>query len=365
MEIQCTQENFSRGLQYVGRIATSRSSLPILANVHLTTEDGGIRMSTTDLEIGVSTWIGAKVESEGTITVPARLLLDFISNNNDPTLSIKIDSGEIVIKSERYNAQINGMDAADFPLIPPPGDKKLFSLNSGIFKKALKDIAFSAAVNDSRQVLNGILLRVKSKELLVAGTDSYRLAERVVILDKKAQSELELIIPSRLVLELVRILPDDGELELTLNQNQISFEFASTRVVSRLIEGKYPDYGQIIPKEPQTVVTLDKFELLQAVKVADFFARDNSHNIKILTSDNRILIKAVSANVGKNESQVKADIDGDNVEVAFNAKFIIDGLNALESEKIALEFFGADRPMILRPIGDKNYFNLVMPLRIE
>lgn len=366
MQIRCTQENFSKGLQIVSRVATTKSSLPILANVLLQTEAGQLKLSATDLELGVTTWIGAKVTNDGSITLPARLLVDFVANNNDQTLSIDLHDNEATINSDRHKAILKGLNASDFPLIPKVESKEKIQIKSKVLRQSLQEVVFAAALDDARPVLNGIYFKIDKNVLILAATDSYRLAEKRISYTGKEVGK-SVIIPARTISELTRILPDtDTEVSLVFTDNQLLLLFDSTQVVSRLIEGTFPDYTQIIPKEASTTATLDRAELANAVKMANFFARDSAHNIRFkITPPTGLAINAVSAAVGQNTATVPAQISGDELEIAFNANYILDAINAIKSETVRLEFSGTAAPGVFHSTDDDNYLSLVMPLRVD
>jgi DNA polymerase III subunit beta len=366
MDITCTQENFSKGLQIVSRIATTRSSLPILANILIQTQDGQLKLASTDLEMGVVTMIGAKVNTEGAITLPARLLVDFILNNTDPTLKIGVDQGEAKIHSERHSATVKGMDASEFPLIPIVTDAKTFSLPAKILRNSLKDVIFAAAIDDARPVLNGICIHLKEKEMVLATTDSYRLAERHIPL-KGTVPEGTILLPVRAAQELTRILPDsDVMATIQFNANQLLLEIENTQIISRLIDGTFPDYTQIIPTLATTSLIVDRAEFISAVKMASLFARDASHNIQVtITPPTGCTITAVSTAIGQNVATVAAKVTGEPLEIAFNAKYVLDALNTMASEMIRLDCSGVDRAGVFRAEGDDQYLSLVMPLRTD
>ncbi len=365
MNIQCTQENIAKGLQIVSRVATTKSSLPILGNILLQTEDGQLKLAATDLELGVTTFVRAKVEEEGSITLPARLLVDFLANATDPTLTIRTKDQEASIQSEHYQATLKGMDASEFPLIPAVKEATTLTIESAAFRRALQDVLFAAAVDDTRPVLNGVCLVAADRQLTLAATDSYRLAERRVALAESATGTA--IIPSRTAAELARILPEtDASVTVALAENQLALSLEETSIVSRLIEGTFPNYSQIIPSDASTMVTLDRTELLNAVKVASFFARDTAHNVRVVVEPPTTFgIHAVSAAVGENTTNIPAQISGEAVSIAFNAKYLLDAINAIRSESVQLEFSGVDRPGVLHPVGDDQYLSLVMPLRVD
>lgn len=366
MDVTCTQENFSKGLQIVSRVATTKSSLPVLANILIQTKDGQLRLSATDLEMGVITVIGAKVVADGAITLPARLLVDFIQHNSDPTLQIGVAQGEAKIQSDRHTATVKGMDANEFPLIPSVADAQTFTLPASVLRRGLRDVLFAAAIDDARPVLNGICLRFRDKELVMAATDSYRLAERVVPLTGSIPDGT-LLLPVRAAQELTRILPDtESTAKLQFNSNQLSIDVENTQIVSRLIDGTFPDYQQIIPTTATTTVTMEKEELVSAVRMASVFASDASHNIKCtITPPTGCTIAAVSTTVGQNVATVPATVTGEPIEIAFNAKFVLDALAALGGETVTLLLSGTDRAGIFKSPADEHYLSLVMPLRTD
>lgn len=367
VEIVCTQENLAKGLQVVSRVATTKSSLPILANIHLQAEKGQLTLAATDLEIGVTTTIGAKVKGVGAITLPARLLVDCVTATTDETLTLSVEGTQTTLSSERYKAVVNGMDAAEFPLIPSPGDSAATSIPAGQLKAAVSSVLFAAALDDARPVLNGVLLRVRDTTLTLAATDSYRLAERVVALPAKVSQEQRIILPARAAAEIVRILPDsDIAVQLIISTNQVALAFEQTRVVSRLIEGSYPDYTEIIPKEASTTVTALRGDVIAAVRMASLFARDVAHHIRLKSSASTgFSIQAVSSSVGQNTATVPGEVSGDELEIAFNAKYLLDALNATPGDTAVLKFLGTDRPVVVQSGSEEAYLNLVMPLRLD
>lgn len=366
MNVTCTQENFSKGLQLVSRVATTKSSLPVLANILLQTKDGQLRLAATDLEIGVVTTIGAKVTTDGAITLPARLLVDFVLNNTDPTLQIGVTQGEANIHSERHVATVKGMDASEFPLIPSVTDAQSITLPAKQLRTGLRDVLFAAAVDDARPVLNGICIHLREKLMILAATDSYRLAERRIPL-KGTVPEASLLLPVRAAQELTRILPDtDQEVTFQFNTNQCSLNVDNTQIVSRLIDGTFPDYTQIIPTTATTTVSLDRNELIAAVRMASLFARDASHNIKCsVLPPTGCTITAMSTTIGQNTATVAATSTGESIDIAFNAKYLLDALNALGGDTVRLSLSGTDRAGVFHAEEDDNYLSLVMPLRTD
>lgn len=369
LEFVCTQEKLAGAIQLVSRVATTKSSLPILANIHVVASKGEVRFAATDLEVGVTTAVGAKVSHEGALTLPARLLVDFMTHNTDETVSVSAENTDALLKSDRYQAVIKGMDAAEFPLIPEPGKSETTSLPASMLKRGLADVAFAAAFDDSRPVLNGVLMRFSGSTLVLAATDSYRLAERTITLPKKVSSDVQAIVPSRCVAELVRLLPDSEEVSVrvSLTSSQLSLEFEQTRVVSRLVEGTYPDYAQIIPTKPTTTATGRLADVTQAVKMASLFARDVAHHVRFHIDPKKgtFEVKVAGNAAGTSAATVAAELDGESLEIAFNARFVLDALSSLSGETITLKFQGTDRPVVVSQPDRADYFNLVMPLRLS
>lgn len=370
LSLVCTRDNLRQGLGMVSRVSTTKSSLPILANIHLLAKTGQLQLSATDLEIGVTTSVGAKVQQSGSITIPARLFVDFVSNNTDETISLTVNGTEITLTSDHYTARIPGLEATDFPSIPHRSGDERIHLKAKALRGAFEDVTFAAAFDDSRPVLNGVLVSVHKKGLTVVATDSYRLAERTLSLDATVSEPRKVIVPSRSASELIRLLPstDEGDASLTLTTGQLGIEFGETQVISRLVEGTYPDYTQIIPTKPTTTVTARRADCQAAVKMANLFARDASHHIRLVVGASQsdpLSIKAVSANVGTNQATIEAEVDGEPIESAVNATFLQDALNATTGELVTFAFVGADRPVVIRGQGETHYLNLVMPLRLD
>ena len=367
MKLSCTQEKLNKGINIVSRIVSPRGTLPVLNNILFQTDKGRLKISATDLEIGINTWIGAKVENDGGITIPSRLITDFVTTNNDDAISFDLKDTTLLLKSDKYEAHIKGIEASEFPLIPEIKKESVVEIKSGELKEIINRVVFAAAADETRPVLTGILLKIKDSIIKLVATDSYRLAEETYKLDKKISGEFNIIIPARTMNELGRILSDDQEkVEIKIGENQIYFGFNDTQLVSRLIEGSFPDYENIIPKKSETKTVLKVKEFANAIKMASFFARESANNIKLkISKGNKIEVLAVSPQVGDNISTIGAKTEGKDIEIAFNAKFILDALNILKEDEVVLETIDKSSPAILKPIKSKNYLYLIMPLRID
>lgn len=366
MKLSCTQENLNRGLNIVARSVSSRASLPVLANILLQTEKGRLKLSATDLEIGIHTYIGAKVDAEGAITIPAKLLLDFVTTNTDKTINLTLKDLTLELTSDHFKANIKGIESSEFPLIPEVKKAEALELPALEFAGAINKTLIATALDETRPVLAGIFLYSQADKVKMVATDSYRLAEVTLNLNKKISKDISVIVPHRTMAELARIL--DGSVEkvqILTGDNQIEFIANETVLVSRLIEGVFPDYIQIIPTKTSLVGEVSKTEFASAIKMASLFARESANNIKLKFLAQEVQVLATSAHVGDNVSTVAAKVTGEPLEIAFNAKFILDFLNVIDSDLVNLEFSNNLAPGLVRAAKSPNYLYVIMPLRIE
>jgi len=366
MKIECTQDKLSRALAVVSHAVGTRTTLPVLANIMLKTENGRLRLSATNLEIGVSTFVVGKVDDEGDITLPARILQEFVTTNSDATITISTKDSDAILKSQHYKATIKGIPASEFPTIPQVSPEFEAEVNGSKFKQALAQTIYAAALDETRPVLAGVLMRVSGNEMKLAATDSYRLAEKTMPLDKKVEKSIEVVIPARTMLELARLIDDgDGVLNIKIGENQIAFSIGDNYLVSRIIEGAYPDYEQIIPKESPITALVKKGELANAMKMSALFARDTANNIKLKFAGKELEVLAESPQLGENHSTMPADIKGGELDISFNAKYILDGLPVIEGEEIEISLVGKLNPCVIKSPNDKTFVYIVMPLRVE
>jgi DNA polymerase-3 subunit beta len=383
MKLICTQDNFKRAIYSCERVVAKQNTLPILNNILFETEKGGLRLSATNLEIGVVAKIGAKVEQEGKITIPAKLISNF--SNNLPqgeNISIEMADQSLKIKSGSVKAVIKGLSAADFPLIPKKSTEFLLKIPSRELKLILNKVMVSVAFNEARPELTGINIILGANELFFASTDSFRLGECKLKLDEKncnmenyqifSQNRGNIIIPANTFLELNRIiLDDDKEVKIAIEEGQIFFEVDSVHLVSRLINGKYPEYKHIMPKDYSTRIVGEKNILQNAVKMASIFSsgKTNEISLKIDADEEKILIGARSVESGENSTELKFDITGPSQEVIFNSKYLLDGINSVTTRKVAILFNSASSPVGIKEIDEKNgevltdYTYIVMPVK--
>ena len=367
MKFSCLQENLNKGLNQVARIATSKGSLPILENVLLKTENGRLKMVTTDLEAIIIQWIGGKVEKEGSITVPCRLFTDYISSLPNNKLNLKLENeADLLIQTDENEATIKGQTSEEFPIIPEIKDKALITINHDVLSQAISQVVFAAALDDSRPVLSGVLFSFNKKTLKLVATDSYRLAEKEIALSAEVKNPKDFIIPAKTVGELQRILEgSEGEVEIKTGENQVLFHTKNTDIIARLIDGNFPDYKKIIPAQSSTKATIERNSLINIVKTASLFAKDSGNNIKmVFDPKGKVIVSATTSQVGINTSSAEALVEGAEGEISFNARYLMDVLLNLKENKISLEISGKLKPGMIKPENKKDYVHIIMPLSI-
>jgi DNA polymerase III subunit beta len=379
VKVSCLQENLARGLSIVGRAVASRSTLPILANVLLATDHGRLRLSATNLEIGINTWVGAQVEGEGAITIPARLLADFVNSLPPERVDMRLDeeTQTLNLRCAKFDANIKGIGAAEFPSVPTAtANAEPLKLEPQTLRQLIEQVAFAAATDESRPILTGVLAEFNGQGLTMAAADGFRLSVRTAVLDQPAEEGIRVIVPARALAELGRVIGDQEEpvlVMMTSAASQILFHMKDVDLVSQLIEGRFPDYQQIMPQDCQTRTVLDRSSFLNAARVSYLFARDSGNIVKleIIPGETEGLIgghvtlAATSQELGDNIGELDASVDGDPVEIAFNAKFLIDVLSALDSAQVVLETSTASSPGLFRAVGDEDFTHVIMPMHIS
>lgn len=361
MKLQVTQANLSKALSTVARIANSRNPLPILSNVLLRTENNRLSIAATNLDIGITHFIGSKIEQEGAITVPARLMQDFISSLPDSVLNLELTDNKLHITTDQYESSINGIVADDFPVMPAIKEGITWKSPAPEFKKALSQVVFAASGDDARPVLNGVYFHSVGTQAIVVATDSYRLAENKV---GKAPKPINFLVPASAVQDLLRIISDtDKEVTVTHDDQQVLFNVGDVSLVARLIEGNYPDYRKLIPAKFETIARLARADLLNISKVSSLFARESAGSITIKADkEDGVSINAIASQLGENTAKAPAKVTGGG-EVTLNSRYLIDALNAFSAEEVEFCFNGKLEPVILRSPGETGYIHLIMPLR--
>ncbi|MBI4494909.1 MAG: DNA polymerase III subunit beta [Chloroflexi bacterium] len=378
MKLSCLQDNLAEGLGLVGRVVASKSTLPVLGNVLLATDQGQLKLAATNLELAFTYWIGAKIESEGAITLPARLLADYVGlldKGQRVDMELHVASRKVRLRCGRFEANIAGLEAEDFPLIPTVSGGMGFNVEAGALKAAIAQVVFAAAQDDSRPALTGVLLSLKGQQLTLAAADGFRLGVRRLELAEAPPEPLSVIVPARTLSEVARVLPDgEGdlvEIATTANRNQILFRFDRTEVVSRLIEGQFPDYQRIIPSSARATVAMNTQELLKAARAAAVFARDSNMIVRLELQPSkeelgpgRVIVTSSSAEVGDNTAEVDASVDGEAMQVSFNARYLRDVLEALGAPQVLLQLTGPSSPGVFKPGGGDPtaYTHVIMPM---
>lgn len=381
MKLSCLQENLSRGLGIVGRAVASRTTLPITQNVYLATDQSMLKLSATNLEIAMTTWVGAMVEEEGAITVPARLLAEFVNSLPSERIDIELQpgSGVLQLKCGRTEANINGADASEFPPIPTVDEGVAASIETSTLKEAIGRVAFAAATEESRPVLTGVEIKLEEDRFSMAAADGFRLAVHHGNLREPVESEIKVIVPARVLNELNRLLGDQSDpvdIMMTPAKGQVLFRVQGSQTVetvSQLLQGTFPNYEQLIPQSYQTRAVFDRASLLRAARTAAIFARDGSNIIRMETqpaengeAPGKVVISARSEEVGDNKDEVEAEsLDGAEGKIAFNSRYLLDVLSVLEMDKITIETTSSSSPGVFRPTDSEDYIHVVMPMFVQ
>lgn len=375
MKVTVLQENLARGIAIVSRAVATRSTLPVLGNILLATEGGRLKLAATNLEIGITHWTGAQVQAEGAITVPARQLADYVNALPSDRVEIELNpkTQTLHLKCARYDANIKGVDASEFPIIPVLGDNNKILVEPDTLKELIAQATFSAAQDDSRPVLTGILAKFDKDMVTFASADGFRLSVRSAVLGTKLAAPVSVIIPAKALQDVARVVGDQEEpveIAITDNRSQVLFHLANTDIVSQLIDGNFPDFNQIVPKSYATRTIMNTSELQSAVKAASVFAREASNIVRLnISSGNdmgggKVVIAAQSAETGDNVGEIDATVDGDPIEIAFNARFLADVLGILNTAQVALETSTSASPGVVKPVGRDDFTHVIMPMHI-
>jgi DNA polymerase-3 subunit beta len=369
VNVSVMQENLARGLSIVSRAVSTRSTLPVLGNVLIRTEDAGLKLTATNLEIGITYWVPGKIDTDGAITVPAKLLADIVAGlPSGDRVDLELQAGDTLrIRSGRFETHVKGIDAEEFPAIPTAGERPTTRIAQKVLRRALTETTFAAASDEARPILTGVLCKFEGDQLTLAAADNYRIAVKVVATLDPVE-ETSIVVPARSLNELSRILSDvDDPVDVVLapSKNQILFHLEGIDLVSRLIDGQFPNYQQVLPKGHTTRSVIDREELLKAVRLAALIASSAANIVKLgvgVDGEPGIVVTA-AAEVGDNEGKVEATIEGDGTTIAFNARYLMDVLQNVSTDQFALELNGPLSPGVFRPIGDDTYTHVVMPVR--
>jgi DNA polymerase III subunit beta len=369
MKVTCRPAVLGQALQVVSRAISSRTTLPILNNILIETTSEGLALSATNLEIGIRKVVPAEVAMEGSTTAPARLLTDFVGTLPDQDLELSLDGAtqSLSLRCARFDTHIKCIEAEEFPPGPRPdeGDRLEVPLDELI--KAVEQTQMAASTDEARPVLTGVLVQIQAGNLTLAATDGHRLAVRKLPAQGAGDLDAGLIVPARALAELARVLKGEpGRVEIIVSKarNQIFFRAGNSELTSRLIDGKYPNYAQVIPSKSSTTVKVATAELTQTVRAVSLFARDSANVIRVKAQQGAVVLSATTNEVGDSRAEMPADVDGSEIQIAFNARYVLDALGVIGEDEVELLFDGPLSPGLLRPPGKEHYLYVIMPVRV-
>ncbi len=374
MKVSCLQENLAKGLSIVSRAVAARSTLPVLGNILLASDNARLRLSATNLELGITCWIGAKIEEEGSTTVPAKTLVDLVNTlpQDKVEMSLVVRTQTLNLSCGRVQANIKGIDAQEFPLIPPANLDDALQLNVEDFREMINHVIFAAATDEARPILTGVLAKIEGGQVTLAAADGFRLSLRTAHLSTPNAEPIQAIIPARALAELGRVITAEEPVFMSLppGRGQVIFHHDSVELVSQLIEGAFPDYNNVVPKSHTTRTVMSTAEFRKACKTSDIFAREAAHTARLKIkpgselTPGHVTISATAAETGDNVAELDATVDGGPIEIAFNVKYLVDVLNVIDTPNVALETATSSSPGVIRPVGRDDFLYVVMPMHL-
>jgi DNA polymerase III subunit beta len=369
MKVTCRPAVLGQALQVVSRAISSRTTLPILNNVLIETTSEGLSISATNLEIGIRKIVPAEISMEGSTTAPARLLTDFVNTLPDQDLEMTLDSAtqSLNLRCARFDTHIKCIEAEEFPPGPRPDEGDRIEVALDDLVSAVEQTQMAASTDEARPVLTGVQVVIQGGSLTLAATDGHRLAVRKLQATVPAELEASLIVPARALAELSRVLkgePSKVEVIISKAGNQVFFRAGSSELTSRLIDGKYPNYAQVIPSKSSTKVRVSTSELMQTVRAVSLFARDSANVIRVKAQPDALVLSATTNEVGDSKAEMTASVEGSDIQIAFNARYVIDALGVMGEDEVELLFDGPLSPGLLRPPGKDHYLYVIMPVRV-
>jgi len=376
MKVSVLQENLAHGLSIVSRAVALRSTLPVLGNILVATDDGRLRLSATNLELGITCWIGAKIEEEGSTTVPARTFTDLIGTlpPDQVHMDLSVRTQTMNVRCGSTNTDLKCIDAQEFPPMPVPDLDAAIQIDVGTFKEMVQQVAFAASTDEARPILTGVFVKVEDNQIVMAAADGFRLSVRTAEIEAAVEKAVTVVIPARALIELARIAGDGKDpirMALMPQSGRVVFRTNDTELVSQLIEGQFPDYEQIIPRSYQTRTTLSTPAFLKACKQAEIFAREGSliARLNITPGESEMVPGVVeifgqSEETGSSQTVVDASIEGPPILIAFNVRYLREALDVIKTSNVALETTTDTSPGVLRPVGDNNFVHVIMPMHL-
>jgi len=366
MKLKVLQEDLNKAVAQVNRFVNPRVQLPILGNIVFKATKTKLTLLATNLELSISKEIGADVAEEGEIAVPGKIISEIITNLPKGQVSLESDKEQLKIKAESFTGTVSGMNTTDFPKIVQSLGKENIALSVKELSEALAKVSFCSSVDETRPVLNGVLFLFRKKNLFLVATDGFRLSQKIISLDKETDLD-RVILPKSAIMELLRSgdLGTEIKLEVKSKENQVVFGVGDTVVSSRIISGDFPNFENIIPKNPQTKVYTNKEELLRVIKLSSVFARDNANMTKLEITKDSIKVSAESSKSGKQEGKVEAKVEGEGLEIIFNYRFVEELLNVLSGDEVEMEFVNTTTAGLFKDIKDKDFLHLIMPVKLQ
>lgn len=362
MKLKVTQENLAKALTHVARVASTRGTLPVLANVLLSVEENRLKLAATNLDIAISCHVGAQVQEGGSLTVPARLLQDLVSSLPSGVIELEQDDLRLKIRTDHYKSVVNGVSAEEFPVMPAIEKGTAWSVPAQQCKDSLQQVLLAASNDESRPVLTGVYFHVLEGKLYIASTDSYRLAEKRIT---KLSQDITLLIPASALQDLLRIISDKKEdVQVQCDDQQVLFTVGDIELVARLIEGNYPDYQKLIPQKFDTVATLSRSDFINITKVTSLFARESAGSIVLSVdgSSGSVWVRAVASQLGENDASAVAEVVGGG-EITLNSRYLLEALQVIEGDTVQIKFNGKLEPVVITSPEDDGYLHLIMPLK--
>lgn len=367
MKLICEQKELLKGLVIASKAISSNNTLPILNNILIKAEGQKLYFSATNLEIAVEYYINAEVKNEGVITIPSKIITNYVNFLKDEKIELTSKESNLLIHSSNSDTEINGLPATEYPSIPKTELTSQFKIKRSELKDVIKKVVFAASLSSTRPVLSGVYLNIVNDELKLVATDSYRLSEKKIKLESKIEEEIKSIIPAKTIYELLRLIEleeDTEEIEIINSSNQILFKIGNILLTSRLIEGVYPDYEQIIPKEIKTTVELNSDEFVLTLKRINLFAKENNNNITLdINKNGELKTSTPATQIGKEESTIQTQINGEENKIALNSQYLLDILNNLSEKEIILEINEKINPIVIKT-KEEGFLHIIMPLKI-
>ncbi len=375
MKTSVLQDKLAKGLGIVARAVENRPTLPVLGNILLATEDARVKLAATNLEMSITTWIGAKVEREGAITLPAKTLADLVNNLSPERVDLTLDTATLTVnvRCGATVSNVKGIDATEFPVIPSGGEADI-TISGKTLKEMINQTVFAAAKEDNRPILTGVLMQLDGNVMTMASADGYRLAVRTTDIEQTFAKRIDIVIPAKALTEVGRVIGDDDDvvtITLPKERDIVLFHMKHTDIATQILEGKFPDFAAIIPRSYVTSSVMYTSDLLAACKRAEIFARDSAYSAKLYVKPapgpgepGAVTIVGMSAERGDNEGMLDASVEGEALNISFNIRYLIDVLNVINDERVVLESNGAANPGVIRPENRDDFVSVIMPMQI-